>query len=671
MMNGPSSRSERRSARSSLIALVVLLLSGGITLAASGDDARETSQGDDLGLTFEAVVTGVSGPMMVAEPPDGSGRLFVVNKAGIIRVAIDGTLQDEPFLDITDLVVDEFDESGLFSVVFHPEFVDNGLFFVAYSSVDETNSVTRFQVSADDPNRADPASAQVVLAIPDQVPKYHNGGGLAFGPDGYLYIGAGDDTHEDNPQNLQALQGKMLRIDPSTGQVQPGEPAYAIPPDNPLVGRDDARPEIWASGLRNPWRFSFDRETGDLYIADVGQSDWEEVNFQPAGSSGGENYGWPIMEGSHCFPPDEQACAQAGLTLPAAEYGHDEGCAVIGGYVYRGSQSPSLLGTYLFADICSGNVWGLSRETGGGWDMRLLATTSLTITSFAEDRNGELYVTTFENGAVRRIVATRDIPDDAPAFDEIWARTDQPVASGAAVRTWIWGPQETREVRVEPYAEAPGGVRTVMYFDKARMEITNPDADPGSNWYVTNGLLVNELITGRLQLGDGQFDQREPAGLNVAGDPDDPDGPVYATFAGLLDAPPSPFDRPVIQRLTRDGTVTSDDALAGYGVEVAALDDVSGHAIAAPFWEFMNAEGAILIDGQLQTGPLFTDPLFATGRPVTEAYWATVKVAGQNMDVLMQCFERRCLTYTPDNEPAWQVEAGNVGQHYFQWRYGG
>jgi hypothetical protein len=203
------------------------------------------------------------------------------------------------------------------------------------------------------------------------------------------------------------------------------------------------------------------------------------------------------------------------------------------------------------------------------------------------------------------------------------------------------------------------------------MEISDPNGDQSSPWYVTNGLLVSEMIVGRVQIGDNLFEPREPAQVNVAGDQGDPSGPTYASFSALLDEPPLPFDQPVVQRIARDGSVTSDDALASYGVTVAQIDDTTGHAIAAPFWELMNAEGPIVIDGQLQEGALFPDPVFASGRPITEAYWATVSVGGTPQDVLVQCFERRCLTYTPGNPEGWKVEAGNVGQHYREWRYGG
>jgi hypothetical protein len=255
-------------------------------------------------------------------------------------------------------------------------------------------------------------------------------------------------------------------------------------------------------------------------------------------------------------------------------------------------------------------------------------------------------------------------------FQRTWERTDQPVASGRANRTWMWGPQAFTGVLTENYTEAPGGKREVIYYDKSRMEITNPSGDKTSIWYVTNGLLTTELITGQMQVGHADFEQRSPATVNVAGDGDDPTGPTYATFTSLMDRDAAAVGSVITQRVNRQGIVTTDPSLAGHGVTVAVVDDVTHHAIAAPFWEFMNATGIVYENGNYISARLFENPYFATGRPITEPYWARVKVAGTYTDVLLQCFERRCLTYTPENPEGWQVEAGNVGQHYCEWRYG-
>ena len=255
------------------------------------------------------------------------------------------------------------------------------------------------------------------------------------------------------------------------------------------------------------------------------------------------------------------------------------------------------------------------------------------------------------------------------AFQRTWQRTDKPVLDGGAARTWMWGPEANTDIIQEPYAEAPDGIREVQYFDKARMEITSPDADASSIWYVTNGLLVVELMTGDMQIGNADFEHRNPATVNVAGDADDPTGPTYQTFNGLLGAAPLAPGTTISQRVDRGGVVTDDPALATKGVGVAVIDDVTQHAIAEPFWEFMNSSGTVYEDGQFINSQLFENPYFATGRPITEAYWANVKVAETYRDVLMQCFERRCLTYTPGNPDGFVVEAGNVGQHYYAWRY--
>ncbi len=262
-------------------------------------------------------------------------------------------------------------------------------------------------------------------------------------------------------------------------------------------------------------------------------------------------------------------------------------------------------------------------------------------------------------------------------FQRSWARTDQPVASGQAVRTWMWGPDAFTNELQEPYSESPSGQRSVQYFDKARMEISQPTSgDPNSIWYVTNGLLVVELITGRMQIGDANFTQRQPATVNVAGDADDPTGPTYASFAQVLGAAPLPIGSAsapfvISQAIDRNGGVIEALRWANYGIGTAQLDEVTQHTIAEPFWAFMNATGIVYENGNYVSAGLFENPYFATGRPITEAYWASVKVGGGYQDVLMQCFERRCLTYNPANAPEWRVEAGNVGRHYYAWRYSG
>lgn len=350
---------------------------------------------------LEPVVQGLNRPTHVIGAGDGSGRLFVVEQAGLVRIVRDGQLLPEPFLAIEPLVGSRGNEQGLLSIAFHPRFAENGMFFVNYTNRDGATVVARYRVAATNPDQADPASASILLTI-DQPAANHNGGLLMFGPDGYLYIGTGDGGAAGDPwgngQRLDTLLGKLLRID-----VDGGAP-YAIPADNPMLNRADARPEIWAYGLRNPWRFSFDRATGDLFIADVGQNELEEVHFQPAASPGGENYGWNIMEGDACFRA--RRCDQTGLALPVAVYAHGSpagGCSITGGYVYRGAAFPQLVGIYLYTDYCSGNLWGL-RSDGAGWVSSLVGTFAINASSFGEDEAGELYLTDRDGGGLYRLV---------------------------------------------------------------------------------------------------------------------------------------------------------------------------------------------------------------------------------------------------------------------------
>ncbi|MBC6936067.1 MAG: glucose dehydrogenase [Chloroflexi bacterium] len=362
-----------------LLALVLLAV-GAFTVR-----AQETGIPDPAGVRLIEVVGGFNRPVLVTHAGDASGRLFIVEQYGRIWIYTGGALLPQPFLDVADRLSTRGNEQGLLGLAFHPNYETNGLFFVNYTDRDGATAVVRYRVSADDPNRADPASAETILQIAQPFGN-HNGGHIAFGPDGYLYIGMGDGGSAGDPQgsgqNPTALLGKMLRIDVNA------EP-YAIPSDNPFVNAAGFAPEIWALGLRNPWRFSFDRAAGDLYIADVGQNAIEEVNFQPAGSSGGENYGWNFLEGTRVY---SRAAAPAGLTAPFFEYPHSEGCSVTGGYVYRGERLPDLQGTYLFGDYCSGMVYASRRDGAGIWRTVRWLDTNESISSFGEDEAGELYL---------------------------------------------------------------------------------------------------------------------------------------------------------------------------------------------------------------------------------------------------------------------------------------
>ncbi|MFQ5408097.1 MAG: PQQ-dependent sugar dehydrogenase, partial [Anaerolineales bacterium] len=320
-------------------------------------------------------------PVYVTHAGDGSERLFVVEQAGVIWIISGGARLPEPFLDLRANVTRAANEQGLLGLAFHPNYAENGVFFVHYSDRNGNTMVSRLQVSSD-PNLADPTSEEVVLTQFQPFPN-HNGGQLAFGPDGYLYIGLGDGGSAGDPlgggQDLTAWLGSILRID-----VDGGRP-YVIPPDNPFV-ETAADPEIWAYGLRNPWRFSFDRLTGDLYVGDVGQNDWEEIDYLPAGT-GGLKLGWNRMEGNHCFVA---GCDPAQFTPPVAEYHQTEGgCSVTGGYVYRGQFQNGLNGVYLYGDFCSGFIWGLLHTPDGGWENGLLMRSGLNISSFGEDETGE------------------------------------------------------------------------------------------------------------------------------------------------------------------------------------------------------------------------------------------------------------------------------------------
>jgi glucose/arabinose dehydrogenase len=350
-------------------------------------------------------------PLDVVNAGDGSGRLFVVEQTGHIRVFKNGAFLGTDFLDIHTVVNYDGGERGLLGAAFHPDYANNGYFFVYYTDLSSpvyNLTIARYHVSAN-PDVADPASALIILKIPHPVNTNHNGGNLMFGPvDHYLYMGTGDGGSGGDPpnnaQNLDVLLGKLIRIDvDGTGAVPCGQATpmpYAIPASNPFVGSGHCE-EIWAYGVRNPWRFSFDRSTFDLLIGEVGQELYEEVDFTPASSTGGENYGWRLMEGLHCYNPPSN-CDDGSLTLPVLEETHSDGwCAIVGGYRYRGAAIPGLDSVYIFGDLCLGEIWA-ANESGGTWSAQRLLDPSLTISSFGQDEAGELYVCDL-GGAVYRI----------------------------------------------------------------------------------------------------------------------------------------------------------------------------------------------------------------------------------------------------------------------------
>jgi glucose/arabinose dehydrogenase len=381
------------------------------------------------------VASGLADPVHVTAPRDGSGRLFIVERVGRIRIVQQDELLATPFLDISALVRYDSLDQGLLGLAFHPNYAENGRFFVYYTDwrTNGDSFLVEYQVSTD-PNRAELTSGRVLLTH-NQPYVNHNGGTLAFGPDGYLYVALGDGGLAGDPygnaQDRSSLLGKLLRINVDGD----GGHGYGIPTDNPFLHqvleapaaleiaqsghyRPNARPEVWAYGLRNPWHFSFDPATGDLYLPDGGQNRWEEINFQPAGAVGGSNYGWPLLEASHCYPA-ERACEAVGV-LPVAEYERGEvHCGIVGIGVYRGQVSPSLTGIYISADSCSGTFWGLTRDPAEAWLFAELGDSELRVSGGGMDELGELYVTTCPcvdergydpttnpNGAVWRLFTT-------------------------------------------------------------------------------------------------------------------------------------------------------------------------------------------------------------------------------------------------------------------------
>lgn len=355
-------------------------------------------------ITLTTVIEDLDRPVLLTHAGDGSGRRFIIEKEGRIRILEGDTLLEAPFLDISDRVNAGGNEQGLLGLAFPPDYAQHNFFFVNYTNKSGDTVISRFTVT-DDPNQADSKSESFVLQI-DQPASNHNGGMLAFGPDQMLWIGMGDGggggDRYGNAQNSQTLLGKILRIDVLSDPSQP----YTIPSDNPWhSSADSVRHEIWAMGLRNPWRFSFDRLTGALWIGDVGQNQIEEIDYVPANYSG-LNFGWPTLEGTNCYK--ETDCSSQGMTLPVVQYKHGaDGCSVSGGYVYRGKKFPELVGVYFYSDYCSGRIWALWPDTNGKWQNRQLLDSDLSVSSFGEDEAGELYVVGY-GGDIYQIAAQQD-----------------------------------------------------------------------------------------------------------------------------------------------------------------------------------------------------------------------------------------------------------------------
>jgi glucose/arabinose dehydrogenase len=351
-----------------------------------------------LRIDIQPFAQGLDAPVFVTGTGDGTGRLFVLEQPGRIRiVGTDGSVAPTPFLDIADRLISG-GERGLLGLALHPDYATNGRLFVDYTrSPDGATVISEFQAKGDS---ADPASERILLTIPQPFAN-HNGGMVAFDPRGMLMIGMGDGGSggdpEGNGQNRQALLGKVLRIDVD------GKKPYDLPADNPFLQAANTRPEIWDLGMRNPWRFSFDRQTGDLFIGDVGQDSWEEIDVERAGT-GGLDYGWNLMEARHCFLGD---CDPSGLTLPVAEYSHADGCSVTGGYVYRGSKFPLMFGGYLFSDYCSGTIWAFPAVTAlanGSAAPVVVGSAGFSVSSFGQDDDGELYVADLAGRVLKVVV---------------------------------------------------------------------------------------------------------------------------------------------------------------------------------------------------------------------------------------------------------------------------
>jgi len=416
--------------RAWLCVVATLLLLFVIFSGVSALLAQENIDWPEIELTKQA--SGLNQPAHITHAGDGSGRLFVVEQTGSIRIIKNGILLSTPFLDITNSVKC-CDEQGLLSLAFPPDYPSKGYFYVNYTRKPDGDTIISRYFVTENPDVADADSEEIILAIDQPFPN-HNGGLLVFGPDGFLYIGMGDGGSGgdpfDNAQNPGSLLGKMLRID-----VESGIAPYIIPSSNPFTETTGFRGEIWALGYRNPWRFSFDRGTDDLYIADVGQDLFEEVDFKRASSKGGENYGWNIMEGTHCF--NSSRCNQTGLVLPVAEYDHSQGCSITGGFVYRGQNFPRMQGVYFYGDFCSGNIWGLKREVNT-WQNALLLDTPHSVSTFGEDELGNIYLADYSNGDIYMIkdtITSTPTPSSTPASTQTPNPGENGQAGGCTIST--------------------------------------------------------------------------------------------------------------------------------------------------------------------------------------------------------------------------------------------
>jgi len=505
----------------SLVPVLFLL----IPLAARADDllsdplpATEpfTVSGTVPGVTLQQLASGLDSVTSITHA--GDDRLFLTLRSGRIVIFTGGAVKPQAFLDIRSLV-NASGEGGFLSVAFHPRYAQNGFLFVNYTNHDLDTVIARYHVSAN-ADQADPASGRILLTIPQPFDN-HKGGQLQFGPDGYLYIGMGDGGSAFDPacraQRTDVLLGKMLRID--VDQNVSAAPFYGIPADNPFRGPGDPLDEIWATGVRNPWRFSFDRQTGDLWIGDVGQGLREEVDFQPANSRGGENYGWKVMEGTLCStaaacPASTPPCNSPAYTLPVLEYEHNPHCSITGGYVYRGSALPQLQGAYVFGDFCSGILWAASRQ-GNGFNVRNIDGTLPNLITFGQDKNGEIYLATLDGGLYRlngqatggHTAETVGLYDSQASVFQLKAANRQ----GGAVTVVHFGPKRNRWIPLAGDWDG-NGKSTPGFYDPANETFRLKNSLQGS---ATDILLkVNAPSRNVLPVvGDWNGDGKDTVGL--------------------------------------------------------------------------------------------------------------------------------------------------------------
>ena len=500
-----------------LVLLISLPHSSAFTFDPEPAKSPFSVSGSVAGVSLEEVAGNLDFGPVTGITNAGDGRLFLTIRNGLVLIFQNGSVLTQPFLDIRGQTTTDV-ERGLLSTAFHPRYAQNGFFFINYTNTSGDTVVARYQVSSGDPNRADPASARTLLVI-GQPFANHNGGQLQFGPDGFLYIGMGDGGSAFDPecraQKTDTLLGKMLRIDVDQNVATP--PFYGIPASNPFRGPGDPPDEVWAVGLRNPWRFSFDRATGDLWIGDVGQNRREEIDFQPAGSHGGENYGWKVMEGTLCSssdacPAGTPACNSSAFTPPVLEYDHGPHCSVIGGFVYRGHLA-QLRGAYVFGDLCSGVIWAAFRQ-GSSFTVRTITGQAPLLTTFGEDAAGELYAATLDGKLFRFSGASAGgTAETVGLYDPQTSKFQLKAANSAAGKVTIvrFGPRRSGWLPLAGDWDGDGRT-TVGFYDPASATFRLKNSTPGGGADVI--LQVDPPSAEVLPVaGDWDGDGRDTVGL--------------------------------------------------------------------------------------------------------------------------------------------------------------